>query len=544
MYRAFLSEQAGILAKERLVDNMPCPVCGSINHPSIAAVSEHAPTQADVENAKKERDKSEKQNSGASERLQAARQLYHMKLETVLNKAKQLIKKDFTGDASDFKLISQVLENTKKDLSLINIELTAAINNKNRYEANLKSLDDIANELTKKTSSLDELVNTHSEITLKFTTLTTSIEELKKQLLFESKEEAIQRLNLYKSKLNSLNNAVTNATSNFNSLLRAVEAKKGQQISEVDNELRIKAEAEEARNVYYNAIKTNNFNNEEEYKKAKLTTAQIESLQFDIDNYNKRLSDINNEVRIYMEQTEGKSEVVLDSMLNAKEELIAELQEVEKEFKTIYTLNKKNSDAKVNIEKLFKERKETRRQFEIYNSLNTTANGKISEKIKMDFETYIQRQYFNKIIAAANKRLDKMSSGQFLLQCRDITDLGNRGPVGLDLDVYSLVTDTTRDIKTLSGGESFMAALSMALGLSDVIQSTAGAVHLDTMFIDEGFGSLDDNSRAQAINVLNELAGNNRLVGIISHVNELKEQIDKKLVIKKSEKGSKVFWAE
>lgn len=544
MYREFLSEQAGILAKERLVDNIPCPVCGSTNHPCIASVSEHAPTQANVENSKKERDKAEKQNSGASERLQVARQSYDMKLELVSNKSKQILKKDFKNDASDIKLINQALENAKKELELNKVRLATAINNKSRYEANLNSLGDIAKELTDKTASLDEIINAHSEINLKFTTFTTSIEELKKQLLFESKDEAIHRLNIYRSKLNELNNAVANTTSNFNSLLRAVEAKKGQQISEVESELRFKSEFEEAKNVYYNSININNFNSEEEYKKSKLTSVQIESLQSDIDNYNKRLSDIKNEIRIYTEQTEGKSEVALDSMLKAKNELIVSLQEIEKEFKIIYTLNKKNSDARVNIEELFKERKEIRIQYETYNSLNITANGKISEQIKMDFETYIQRQYFNKIIAAANKRLDKMSSGQFLLQCRDITDLGNRGPVGLDLDIYSLVTDMTRDVKTLSGGESFMAALSMALGLSDVIQLTAGAVHLDTMFIDEGFGSLDDNARAQAISVLNELAGNNRLVGIISHVNELKEQIDNKLVVKKSEKGSKVFWAE
>jgi len=544
MYREFLSEQAGILAKERLVDNMPCPVCGSTNHPCIASVSEHAPTQANVENSKKERDKAEKQNSGASERLQVARQSYDMKLELVSNKSKQILKKDFKNDASDIKLINQALENAKKELELNKVRLATAINNKSRYEANLKSLGDIAKELTDKTASLDEIINSHSEINLKFTTFTTSIEELKKQLLFKSKDEAIHRLNIYRSKLDELNNAVANATSNFNSLLRAVEAKKGQQISEVESELRFKSELEEAKNVYYNSININNFNSEEEYKKSKLTSVQIESLQSDIDNYNKRLSDIKNEIRIYTEQTEGKSEVALDSMLKTKNELTISLQEIEKEFKIIYTLNKKNSDARVNIEELFKERKEIRIQYETYNSLNITANGKISEQIKMDFETYIQRQYFNKIIAAANKRLDKMSSGQFLLQCRDITDLGNRGPVGLDLDIYSLVTDTTRDVKTLSGGESFMAALSMALGLSDVIQLTAGAVHLDTMFIDEGFGSLDDNARAQAIGVLNELAGNNRLVGIISHVNELKEQIDNKLVVKKSEKGSKVFWAE
>lgn len=544
MYREFLSEQAGILAKERLVDNMPCPVCGSTNHPCIASVSEHAPTQANVENSKKERDKAEKQNSGASERLQVARQSYDMKLELVSNKAKQILKKDFKNEASDVKLINQALENAKNELELNKVRLATAINNKSRYEANLKSLGDIAKELTDKTASLDEIINAHSKINLKFTTFTTSIEELKKQLLFESKDEATHRLNIYRSKLDELNNAVANATSNFNSLLRAVEAKRGQQISEVESELRFKSELEEAKNVYYNSININNFNSEEEYKKSKLTSVQIESLQSDIDNYNKRLSDIKNEIRIYTEQTEGKSEVALDSMLKTKNELTISLQEIEKEFKIIYTLNKKNSDARVNIEELFKERKGIRIQYETYNSLNITANGKISEQIKMDFETYIQRQYFNKIIAAANKRLDKMSSGQFLLQCRDITDLGNRGPVGLDLDIYSLVTDTTRDVKTLSGGESFMAALSMALGLSDVIQLTAGAVHLDTMFIDEGFGSLDDNARVQAIGVLNELAGNNRLVGIISHVNELKEQIDNKLVVKKSEKGSKVFWAE
>lgn len=100
------------------------------------------------------------------------------------------------------------------------------------------------------------------------------------------------------------------------------------------------------------------------------------------------------------------------------------------------------------------------------------------------------------------------------------------------------------DVKTLSGGESFMAALSMALGMADVIQNTAGKVRMDTMFVDEGFGSLDDESREEAIKILNELAGDRRLVGIISHVTELKEQIDRKLVVAKDEKGSKVYWAE
>ena len=145
-------------------------------------------------------------------------------------------------------------------------------------------------------------------------------------------------------------------------------------------------------------------------------------------------------------------------------------------------------------------------------------------------------------IGEANRRLVKINGNQFMLQCRDVEHLGKQGEAGLDLDIYDLATDKVRDVKTLSGGESFLAALSMALGMADVIQNAAGRVHLDTMFIDEGFGSLDEEARGRAIGILNELAGDTRLVGIISHVTELKEQIDRKLVVSKSDKGSHAKW--
>ena len=129
-----------------------------------------------------------------------------------------------------------------------------------------------------------------------------------------------------------------------------------------------------------------------------------------------------------------------------------------------------------------------------------------------------------------------------MLQCRELDALGRQGEVGLDLDIYSLETDTSRDVKTLSGGESFMAALSMALGMADVIQNTAGNVQIDAMFIDEGFGSLDEESRGRAVSILKELAGGRRMIGIISHVTELKEQMDRKLVVEKTNRGSRVRW--
>ena len=162
----------------------------------------------------------------------------------------------------------------------------------------------------------------------------------------------------------------------------------------------------------------------------------------------------------------------------------------------------------------------------------------------MDFESFIQRKYFQQVVWFANRRLEKMSSGQFLLKCREMDRLGGRARTGLELDVYSLLTGSVRDVKTLSGGESFMAALSLALGMSDAIRSIAGGIQLETLFIDEGFGALDENAREQAVRVLEQLSGENRLTGIISHVPELKEQIEARLLISKDRNGSHVRWLD
>lgn len=135
-----------------------------------------------------------------------------------------------------------------------------------------------------------------------------------------------------------------------------------------------------------------------------------------------------------------------------------------------------------------------------------------------------------------------MSKGQFVLKCRDLSDLTSQGEVGLDIDVYSLTSNQIRDVKTLSGGESFLAALSMALGMADLIQCSVGKVRIDTVFIDEGFGSLDDDTVNEAVRILSDLSVGNRLVGIISHVAQLKEQVETQLVIEKGDGGSVAKW--
>ena len=243
-------------------------------------------------------------------------------------------------------------------------------------------------------------------------------------------------------------------------------------------------------------------------------------------------------------QTKGKEAADLQEDRERLKELTAELRAQKAEHLRRHSLNRKNQEAEKNLNAYFEAKGGLQKQYEMMNNLSRTANGTLPGSVKIDFETYVQRQYFKQIIHAANRRLAKMTSSEFILQCREIKDLSSQGQAGLDLDVYHLVIDSVRDVKTLSGGESFMAALSMALGLADIVQNTAGAISLETMFVDEGFGSLDDTSRERAIQILKELAGEKALVGIISHVNELKEQIDWKLNVIKTEHGSHAKWSE
>ena len=169
-------------------------------------------------------------------------------------------------------------------------------------------------------------------------------------------------------------------------------------------------------------------------------------------------------------------------------------------------------------------------------NLAKVANGDLSGASKVMLETYVQAAYFDRIVSRANARFLRLSNGQFeLVRRRNPVD--KRSQSGLELNVLDHANGTQREVNTLSGGESFLASLSLALGLADEVQSSAGGIQLDTMFVDEGFGSLDDATLDNAIKTLSELAGNNRLVGIISHVKELDDWVSKKIRVKKDENG-------
>ena len=206
--------------------------------------------------------------------------------------------------------------------------------------------------------------------------------------------------------------------------------------------------------------------------------------------------------------------------------------------RTLHSRANTNKTALASVRNKSDELERLEREYSWLSMLSQTANGTLSGKDKITLETYIQMTFFDRILQRANGRLLVMSGGQYELKRRSISD-NRQSKTGLELDVIDHYNGSERSVKSLSGGESFKASLSLALGLSDEVQSAAAAgIRLDTMFVDEGFGSLDEESLAQAIHALSSLAEGKRLVGIISHVGELREKIDRQLVITKDKNGS------
>lgn len=291
--------------------------------------------------------------------------------------------------------------------------------------------------------------------------------------------------------------------------------------------------------------------------KTKLTFATKEEAQAKIDEFTEKAEQMSKDYDFALKALNDSKEKIA-SLKSAKEEIVKRLgdkpdvdieQENEKlnaleerqgtydrDSKTIHARVSANQTALENIKARSGDLIATEKKYSWVKALSNTANGNISGKEKVMLETYIQMNYFDRIIARANTRLMIMTNGQYDLVRRKEA-LNNKGQSGLDLNVIDHYNGSERSVKSLSGGESFKASLALALGLADEIQSSAGGIKLDTMFVDEGFGSLDEESLAAAMKALTSLADGNRLVGIISHVGELKQKIDKQIIVKKDKVG-------
>lgn len=286
-----------------------------------------------------------------------------------------------------------------------------------------------------------------------------------------------------------------------------------------------------------------------EFSSKKSALEKTEELENDIKTASQRIKENDEQYHRYDKEVKALTETV--------EQLTFQLSEIAKENVTeliskqnMLTQKRKGNEDRIlllksrrqnnekvisDIESLSSDIEKNRHESDVKLPLYNTISGDINGKEKISLETYVLTAYFDRIIVKANTRLMNMSDGQYELKRRE--EGGKKSKSGLELDIIDHYNGTERDVRTLSGGESFKASLSLALGLSDEIQSSAGGVKLDTMFVDEGFGSLDEESLRKAIDTLMSLADGNRLIGIISHVAELKERIDKQIVIRKQAIG-------
>lgn len=483
MYEAFLKEQAGILA-ENLSAGCPCPVCGSTVHPDPAKLSDHAVTELEVEQAKKTRAAAEEKRDLAYAAFEAEK--------TEKQKLAQAVEKE----EADFVLAQTIAKQQRKEA-----------------EQNYVSLQKIA-------------------------------EQIREKLVYPSLAEAKKQYAAMQKALEAAEQEIERKRQKVSELAEAMNTLKGQKLAEEENQKTAKKLAAKTEKEYAKLLEKSGFVSEETYHLAILPERSRSKLEREEKEYESQCLRQQSEQKLLEKQVSGKTytdTTELNEQLKAEKQA---LKETEKTYMELHTAYENDRSVLQNCAVYLEKGKKLESEDQVIKSLSKTANGRLSGSAKIDFETYIQRQYFKQIIHEANKRLLTMSNHQFILKLKEEANTGRKTNEGLDLSVYSLVTDSERDVKTLSGGESFLAALAMALGLSDIVERSAGAIHPDMMFIDEGFGSLDAQSRQQAIEVLAELAGDSRMVGIISHVTELKEQIDRKLVVSRTDKGSRAVWTE
>lgn len=483
MYEAFLKEQAGILA-ENLSAGCPCPVCGSTVHPDPAKLSDHAVTELEVEQAKKTRAAAEEKRDMAYAAFEAEK--------TEKQKLAQAVEKE----EADFVLAQTIAKQQRKEA-----------------EQNYVSLQKIA-------------------------------EQIREKLVYPSLAEAKKQYAAMQKALEAAEQEIERKRQKVSELAEAMNTLKGQKLAEEENQKTAKKLAAKTEKEYAKLLEKSGFVSEETYHLAILPERSRSKLEREEKEYESQCLRQQSEQKLLEKQVSGKTytdTTELNEQLKAEKQA---LKEAEKTYMELHTAYENDRSVLQNCAVYLEKGKKLESEDQVIKSLSKTANGRLSSSAKIDFETYIQRQYFKQIIHEANKRLLTMSNHQFILKLKEEANTGRKTNEGLDFSVYSLVTDSERDVKTLSGGESFLAALAMALGLSDIVERSAGAIHPDMMFIDEGFGSLDAQSRQQAIEVLAELAGDSRMVGIISHVTELKEQIDRKLVVSRTDKGSRAVWTE
>lgn len=464
--KAFLDAQAGLLAKH-LAEGVPCPVCGSLEHPAPAEAPSEVPTEAALKKEQKRAEAAQKEAMDLSREAGSCKAVQAQLEKAAAEQAERLLPGCALEDAP--KQVRQALSEASEEIKALDVQVQEA----ERQVKRRRVLDQQLPDLEKARSALAAEIGQQREALAgaesRQRELTQQCGSLRAQLPCPDAETAqvqLKTLSLQKKSLEEACRRAEEACRDCKTNLAAAQARQQQLSAQVSGAPSVDLPAERDR---------------------------------------------------------------LRQRQERKNQLLGEGKSLHTRRSTNQTLREKLSRQSAELDALEK-------QYAWLRALSDTVNGALTGKQKLALETYVQITCFQRILHRANTRFMVMSGGQYELRRQEISD-NNKAQSGLELEVLDHYNGSRRSVRSLSGGESFLASLSLALGLSDEIQSNAGGVRLDTMFIDEGFGTLDEETLQQAMKAFAALAEGDRLVGIISHVGELKERIDKQIVVTKTRNG-------
>ena len=541
----FLDAQAGFLASE-LMEGMPCPVCGSTEHPRPCVMKkEHSEfTREGMDLLEKETEKLRAEQENLSAEVKSNTDLRDVKkqdFDESFNRLKNRMRENIQALPEEFSpgQGQELIRQWMKEVQENGIKYQRDWEELQSVQKQMKDLEEEKPAVRKQMEISAEQVR---EAGIAYESAKAEFQSYSFSSDFES-EEAAKKTEAEAARKKE------RFTEDYN-IARAAREKAGTERSNTETLIKKyraelpAAEAEEEK-------RKKNYESMAEGKE--MAESQWKSLT---DIYEKQMTEqLRKEVQVFREgkkAAEGKAQSLTAAIGNRKPPVMADIQketeDAEHRLKSAESLRdqirsvyKDNKEADHILSPMLQERQKLVEEHGRIDHLYRLVSGNVSGS-RMDLETYVQRYYLEKILYAANRRFRDMSAGQFELRMYNLEKAGEGKNRGLDLMVYSAVTGKEREVRTLSGGESFMAALALALGMADQIQESSVAINLDMMFIDEGFGSLDEHSRNQAVKVLLEMAEGSKLIGIISHVTELKQEIEDQLIVTKDESGSHVKW--
>lgn len=533
-HNIYIMNMAGVLA-DTLEDEKPCPVCGSLHHPTPAKHRENAPDKETLDLLKSKCEVAETAVHQKSNEV--------TRLETELESANANVMEFATALEVDSEklsaeLILQLLAEQKEQLKLLETEL---LNLEKISEQSEKCKAEILN-LDEKLKKLDlvhtELIRKNADAKSKYNSAKEETETLKPEIKYSSVEELLNeakacsdRAEKIRAEIDLAQSELSKAKSDFDSKVSA-ENETAKQLKSFEFELENKKTELDIVLSENNITECPDFN--------LLTEDSIKELKRKIETFTDSLKKSQATVEACEKSVEGKHREDVAEIAK----IIADYNSQKEIQNDLFTDSDRslhnNQNIYNDVEKLKNDFEEKLKIADIYENLKKTANGEIvSDNSKITFERYIMGSYFEQVLYYANLRFSKMTGGRYEIVRGESRD--KRISAGLEISVRDNFNNKERDISSLSGGESFQASLALALGLSDIIQQRNGGIRLDSIFIDEGFGSLDGDRLASAIETLNDLTGNgNRLVGIISHISELKNSIGNKIEVVGTKSGSSI----